>query len=175
MLASAAELRVCAVLQRRAWELWALRGYFSPGFNGCLAQKAFAVSGNQLFLRVARRKYRYLFVKFKGNNTFTKGGIIRSLKVCTLILLSTFLSIWVSSMGYSFLAVCSGLPGGGFYVLYFHPGIVLAEDDLNLGGLGCLLGFQRSCRFFFFSDAKPSLGNFLILTLIGKMFWCPSQ
>lgn len=80
MLANAAQLRVCAALHRKGCELWALRGYFTPIFNGCLAQKALAVIKNQLYLRAARRKYRYLFMKFKGINTFTKVGINRNEK-----------------------------------------------------------------------------------------------
>lgn len=145
MLASAAWLRVClpseGASEKSMGAPGTVRGFFSPGFNGCLAQKALAVSGNQLYLRVARRKCRYLLTKFKGVDTFTKAGMNRNLKVCTIIPLSIFLSIWVSSTGSSLLAACSGLPGGGVYFLYFHPGIVLAEDDLDLGSPGSLLGF----------------------------------
>lgn len=86
-------------------------------------------------------------MKFKGDNTF-KGRDKQKSKSLHNCLVYYF-SIWVSSLGSSLLAACSRLPGGGFYVLYFHPGIVLAEDDLDQGSLGSFLGFQRSCGVFF--------------------------
>lgn len=58
-------------------------------------------------------------------------------------------------MGYSFLAVCSGLPGGGFYVLYFHPGIVLAEDESGGSWLPSRLPTQLWV-FFFQMQNHPS-------------------
>jgi len=60
---------------RTAWQPWARRGYFSPDFKGSPAQKASAVSGNQLYLRADRMKYRYLSMQFKGDSTCTKAGI----------------------------------------------------------------------------------------------------
>lgn len=92
-------------------------------------------------------------MKFKGDNTF-KGSDeqkSRSLHSNPVI----YLSIWVSSLGSSRLAACLRLPGGGFYILYFHPGIVLAEDGLDQGSLGSVLGFQPSCGVFFRHKTFP--------------------
>lgn len=78
--------------------------------------------------------------------TFTKAGINRNERVCTKILLLTFLfglSSWAP-----YLTAWAGLPGGGFYVLYFLSGLVLAGGDLDLGDCGSPLGFQSSCGFF---------------------------
>lgn len=72
------------------------------------------------------------------------------------------MSIWVS---FSLLIACPGLPGGGFLVLYFHPGTVLAEDGLDLWSLVSFLGFHPICRFVFFPGAKHSHWNSLVLIL----------
>lgn len=69
------------------------------------------------------------------------------------------LSLWARH-----LTAWAGLPGGGFYVLYFHSGVV---QEVDLGSRGSSLGFQPSCEFF---RSKTSPWEFLN-PYFEKIFW----